>query len=68
MQGNWPLVILALAVLLIGLIGTVSTSNRPYSTSQNFFVIVMVNGAIMMGGIFFFVIISAVMSLIGKGY
>ena len=68
MQGNWPIVILALAVLLIGLIGTVTTSHRPYSVAQNFFVIVMVNGAIMFGGIFLFIILSAVVSLLGKGY
>lgn len=64
MQGNWPIFILALSVFLLGLIGTMSTSHRPYSLAQNFSVIVMVSGVLMTGGLIAFAILSAAIYLV----
>ena len=64
MLSNWPIVILAIAVMLVGATLAYTNRTRPNGIAHNAGLIIMVNGVMMVGGLLGFAALSAFINLV----
>lgn len=59
MPGNMMLIQLAIVLFIVGVVVSYSNRSRPNGIAHNFGLIVMINGALIFGGICLFTVLSA---------